>query len=455
MSESNNVTAYVPNAVERYIKEKEMISKGDRVLCALSGGGDSVALLHILLELSQKLGFSVCAAHFNHRIRGAEADRDEEFSRSLCESLSVPFLSGSEDVPMLANQSGEGLEECARRLRYGFLFGAMETLACNKLATAHHSTDNAETVIFHLFRGSGINGLGGIAPVRKDSVIRPLLCISRADIDEYLQDNFLGFVTDSTNSDTDMTRNFIRAKMLPLAKEINPAAERAISRLSEAAREDEEYLLSLAEGVSDTASLSELAALPLPVLKRYLIIRYGRFTGGGAQLEYDRLLEICRAVRSEKKRFRIALAGRVAAVGERDSLFFITDKVRPEPFFIPLPCAGEYKTENGNIFVTESEKELSDWSKRYPNAKKISYPFGFGSIAARSRREGDKYLRGGMRRAVRKELNAIGYPAFKRDSLPVFCDSDGIFWVPGLPPRDGVSCSEKTKQLIYIGYTEN
>lgn len=446
------------NKVKKYIIEKELVENGDRVLCALSGGGDSVALMMILKELESELDFTLCAAHFNHGIRGAEADRDQEFSRELCEKLQIPFFTATEDVPRMAKENGEGLEECARERRYKFLFDTAREQSCTKIATAHHATDNTETVLFHMIRGSGINGLGGIAPKRNDGVIRPLLCVTRTEIEAFLEAGSQKFVTDSTNADTDMTRNFIRLRILPLVKEINPAADKAIARLSDAAREDEEYFVEEAGKIPKNAPLSRLRTVPTPILKRYILLRYADARSPHAQLDYDALAAICDVIREGKPRFRYSVSGDISVIGERDTLSFITSRAESQPYCFTVEAMGEYKTSEGTVLVTDNETVAG----AFVNGRKGAYvslpvdPEGW-SFTVRSAAEGDKYLRGKIHRAVRKELNAIGYPARKRAALPRFCDGDGIFWIPHLPIGDKLKNipKENSKQLIYIGYTEN
>ena len=446
------------NKVKKYIIEKELVESGDRVLCALSGGGDSVALLIILAELTEEMGFTLCAAHFHHGIRGEEADRDQSFSETLCKELNVPFFTAREDIPRLATESGKGLEECARERRYAFLFGTAQNQKCNKIATAHHSTDNTETVLFHLLRGAGVNGLGGIAPKRSDGVIRPLLCVSKAEVEDFLRERDQKFVTDSTNADTVMTRNFIRLRVLPLAREISPSVDKAVSRLSDSAREDEEYFVTEAKKIPTDASLSLLRDIPAPILKRYIRLRLEKVKPSGAQIDYDTLSAICRDVKNGVPRFRYSVCGCIAVIGDRSKLDITADKTAPEPFCFTVDRTGEYKLENGTVFVTESETEIRSRFSENPYGY-IAYPAegDSWSFTVRSRREGDRYLRGGIRRAARKELNAVGYPAHKRDSLPCFCDEDGIFWIPPLKAGDKVKNvkKENSQQLIYIGYTEN
>ena len=446
--------------VKKYIVDKKLICGGDRVLCALSGGGDSVALMIILNELREEFEFSLCAAHFNHGIRGAEADRDQEFSRELAKKLSVPFFTATEDIPKIAKENGEGLEECARKRRYAFLFGTAEKQGCNKIATAHHATDNVETVLFHMIRGSGINGLGGIAPMRGDGVVRPLLCVSKTEVEEFLADRHQTFATDSTNTDTDMTRNFIRLKMLPLIYTINPAVDRAIGRLSDSAREDEEYFVEQAKKLPESSPLTQLKTVPLPILKRYVRLRFESAKTSNGQLDADSLESICRDIRNGTERFRYSVSGDIAVIGDRNALFFIPDKKSPEPYGLTVDHLGEYAIPDvGTVFVTDSETVFSAFLSRNTVTGVALYPIEVEnwSFTVRSALEGDKYLRGGIHRLVRKELNAIGYPAHKRSSLPRFCDGDGIFWIPHLPIGDKVkkSMDKNSKQIIYIGYTEN
>ena len=183
-----------------------MLPAGCRVLCACSGGADSTALLHLLCSMPR---VTVVCAHFNHRLRGAESDRDEAFVRSMCERLGVDCVCGGEDVAAAAAARGAGIEETARALRYAFLEETAVKCGCDRIATAHHAEDNAETVLMNLVRGSGLRGLCGIPPVR-DGVIRPLLNATRKEILEYLAENGLSYVDDSTNELDDCARNRIR-----------------------------------------------------------------------------------------------------------------------------------------------------------------------------------------------------------------------------------------------------
>lgn len=190
------------SAVEKY----NMLSPGAAVIAAVSGGADSMAMLLFLMKISERYSLSLTVAHVNHGLRGEEARRDEEYVRSFCEKNSLRFEVLHADVAALAKQSGETCEECGRRVRYEF-FESIDKNA--KIATAHTASDNAETMLFNLARGSSLKGLCGIPPVR-GNIIRPLIFCTREDIEVFCRENSLDFVTDSTNLTLDYSRNKIR-----------------------------------------------------------------------------------------------------------------------------------------------------------------------------------------------------------------------------------------------------
>ena len=200
-----------------WMREQRMTAPGDTVICAVSGGADSVCMLHVLLSLRTALGITVEAVHFNHHLRGAESDRDEAFVRALCAKLDVALHIGNGDVRARATKRHESVEEAARALRYAF-FASLPGL----IATAHTQDDNLETVLLNLTRGTGLAGLCGIPPKRK-SFIRPMLAVSRTEIEAYLEQNGLSHVTDSTNFLPDARRNRLRQSVIPLLKAENPS----------------------------------------------------------------------------------------------------------------------------------------------------------------------------------------------------------------------------------------
>ncbi|MBQ8974350.1 MAG: tRNA lysidine(34) synthetase TilS [Oscillospiraceae bacterium] len=232
--------------VKKFAGEYDLLRSGELVLAAVSGGCDSVCMLHMLLELSESMGFSVAAAHFDHRLRGEESARDAEFVEKLCRALGVELYMGSGDVAQYARQKGTGTEEAARILRYRFLEDTADKIGAVKIATAHNADDNAETVIFNLIRGAGTRGLCGIPAVR-GRIIRPVMCLTRREIEGYLNEKGIAHVDDSTNESDDYTRNKIRHHIVPLLRDINPAAVKNILSSKRSLERDEAYLSELAD----------------------------------------------------------------------------------------------------------------------------------------------------------------------------------------------------------------
>ena len=238
--------------VKNTIQRCSMIKSGDTVIAAVSGGADSVALLHVLYSLQGELSFSLAACHVNHNLRGAESDGDEMFVRRMCRMMDIPLYVANIKVNEF-RQKHDSLEECARRLRYGFF----EDIGKNKLiATAHTASDNCETILINMVRGTALSGICGI-PAKRDNIIRPLLYSTREDVERYCRENELDYVTDSTNLSDDYTRNKIRHKIVPLLREINPALYGAMSRLSDAASLDDAYLDGLAAQLMQKASADD------------------------------------------------------------------------------------------------------------------------------------------------------------------------------------------------------
>lgn len=244
------------------------------VLCAVSGGADSVYLLHRLLES----GVQVECAHFNHCLRGAESDRDEAFVRALCEGLGVRARFGRGDVAAYAAEAGLGTEEAARRLRYAFLDRAADEAGAAAIATAHTADDNAETMLLNLARGAGLKGLCGI-PERRGRIIRPILDTTRREIESWLAERGIAHVEDSTNLLDEYSRNRLRHRAVPALASVNPGFVRAVSRTARLLRRDEEFLEGLAREFlgkhTDGIPCAQLLELPLPVSTRALRLASG------------------------------------------------------------------------------------------------------------------------------------------------------------------------------------
>lgn len=243
-----NINDIVLGKISALSEEENMLLEGDRVLVALSGGADSICLLHCLKKIGKEKSFDVCAAHLNHMIRGEEAERDEKFVTEFCKEQGIKLFKKRVDVPNLAKELGLSEEEAGRRARYDFFDEIKKGGDATKIATAHNKNDRAETVLMRILRGTGIDGLSGIPKTREGGIIRPLLNVSREEIEEYAKENNLEFCTDSTNLKNDYTRNRIRNELIPYLKEnFNPAVVETLVRFSEIASEDAEFLNAYAE----------------------------------------------------------------------------------------------------------------------------------------------------------------------------------------------------------------
>ncbi len=253
-------------------RDLELLPEGSRVLCAVSGGADSMALLH---WLGTQKDLRLFAAHYEHGLRGEEALRDAAFVEEYCASVGIPCIVGHGDVAVFAREQGIGIEEAARELRYAFLERTAETWNCDRIATAHNADDNAETLLLNLCRGTGAAGLSGI-PRRRGKIVRPLLGLTRAQIEAYLAEHKVPCVEDSSNGQEVFSRNRLRRRVMPVLRELNPRFSEAAGRTAALLREDEDCLSGMAEAFirdcfdGESLPLEKLCVLHRAVASRVL-----------------------------------------------------------------------------------------------------------------------------------------------------------------------------------------
>lgn len=315
-----------------------------------------MALLHVLLRLGTHQGFAVAAAHYNHCLRQS-ALRDEELVRQWCAARGIPLVVGSGDVRAFAETSGRSIEDAARVMRYEFLENAAAECGADHIATAHHRQDNAETLLLHLLRGSGLNGLGGIAPVR-GSVIRPLLEVDRADIDGYITENSIPYTDDETNEDIVYTRNRLRLELLPLLEEIAPGSVGRIADTAVRLREDEEFLRRQSEELiplADGDGCVCVSAAQVRGMDRAIAARAVRAAARkcGAELTAPQT----DAVLAMRRGACLTLNGGVRAAYEGDSLRFYRVSDAAEPMELTL---GEHRWGNWRVSVYETSGEVEE-----------------------------------------------------------------------------------------------
>ena len=426
------------------------------ILVGFSGGADSTVLLHILSKLCGERGIALHALHVNHMIRGEEAFRDEKFCEDFCRERGIPFKAVRIDIPEAAKREKLGLEECARLHRYAAFEEHCAENGIKTVATAHNANDNLETVLFNLARGTSLSGVCGIAPVR-GSIIRPLIECTKDEIKAYAADEGLGFVFDSTNLDTDYSRNAIRLNVVPELLRINPGLFENVSRFSRSAREDSEYLLGEASVYLDEEDVGVLSGLRSPVLSRVIVLKYRELTGGS--LEAVHIDAVSALIKKASSGSFYSLPGQITAVIRDGKFRLIRGKEADAPRFEHELSEGENTIpETGEvIFISREAEEIKKYSDTLQNINKKSILSKIcsdkivGGLKARSRSEGDRYRYGGMTRSVKKLLGASGLTHAEKSALPFICDDAGIIWIPGFGVNDAyrTSGSGNTLYILY------
>ena len=394
------------NKLLNFIREEHLIAPEDTIICAVSGGADSVALLFALYLLKDKLNIRLEAAHFNHHLRGEESRRDEDFVRDFCARYEIPLHVGGEQV-----QPGKkGLEAAARDVRYAYL----QSLD-GKIATAHTADDNAETVLLHLIRGTGLKGLGGIAP-RRGKLIRPMLCVTRQEVEGFLRQWCLPHVEDSSNVSDAFLRNRIRHHVMPLLRQENPRIGENLSRMALRLRLDEEYLAQQS-AFEELPDVYTLRTLP-PALRSRALEAFLK-QNGVPEPEDAHIAQAEALVFSENPSARAAFPGGVTVSRSYDRLTVIAKKADFGEVSLSCPDWAEF----GGFRVTcEPAAEIRNTGDTFTVRPA-------GTMKLRSRKSGDALRLSGGTKSLKKLLIDRKIPASRRDAIPVLCDDVGVLGV--------------------------
>ena len=401
------------NKLLSFMRQNNMVTASDRVICAVSGGADSVALLFAMYLLAPRLGITLEAAHFNHCLRGAESDADAMFVAALCDRLDIPLHMGQGSV--VAGK--KGLEAAARSARYAFL----ESLP-GKIATAHTADDNAETVLMHMVRGTGLKGLGGIAPVR-NAVIRPMLTVTRQEVISFLQEYNLSWREDSTNAQDGFLRNRLRHRIMPLLQEENPSIALNLSHMALRLREDEQVLSAQAD-IEDIA-VDRLKTLPYSLRSRWIAGFLQK--NGVSEPEKDHIELVDTLISSPKPSARADLPCGVVVTRcyDRIQIASKTDVIKTQ--VLQAPCTIQLP-ELGVCLSVSDANSFSGNCECFTVVPK-------GQLILRSRQQGDSMRLSGGTKTLKKLFIDKKIPVMRRNSIPVIADDLGVIWVMDFGPN--------------------
>ena len=458
-------------SVYKYCMDKGLLHDGIKLIAGISGGADSVCMLRILEEIKEIINLDIIAVHMEHGIRGAESLRDMEFVRSLCDELDIPLRIYKKDVPAMARQLSMTVEEAGRYLRYEAFDKELRENGADAIAVAHHLNDRAETVLFNMARGSGLKGMSGIAPLR-DNVIRPLLNTSRAQIETYLKETGQAYCTDSTNSDTEYSRNGIRAIVLPELERIVTGASEHISRAADELREADEYISSMAaavyeRAVSDKSLFIDVLMEEPPVIRRYVVrLLLGRMYSTHKDLEavhVDDVLGLC----GKQSGRSVSLPKGVTARREGNRILFIGvpasgtgmcvsgESCDKEDICIQLDPDGITSVPGYGEFSAGMEKyDKTAEIPKEPYTKWFDYDKIVSGVFIRNRQSGD-YLTidpGEKKKMLKKYLIDEKIPLSERNSLIILADGSHIIWIPGYRISSHYKVGDDTTRILKVTF---
>jgi tRNA(Ile)-lysidine synthase len=426
------------NTIEEFILSKDLLSKEDNVLIAVSGGRDSIVLLFILTQL----GYKTEVAHCNYKLREEESDKDEQFVKDLCKQLKVPFHVKTFETKNLAKKEGVSIQMKARDLRYEWFESLKADLNIDKIATAHHLDDQLETILINLTRGTGIKGLRGMKEKRGD-IIRPLLCVSRDEINDYLYANHIPFREDSSNASGKYFRNKIRHQVIPILKEINPSLFKAVSNTTERLRNvegkwEEHYetwLKQLVVKENKTIITFALAQEEsISFMQQYLRAK------GFSYPEIDNLIE---AQNSEKGKRFFGQDGWILITGNKQYELYLQEEKDTNEYYL---------SDELPIFLTVSVVSspieiLATLNKVYLNADKVQ-----GKLKLRRWKEGDWFVPFGMKGKQKLSDYFINnkFSLEEKEAVWLLCDTEKVVWIVGHRSDERYRIDSSTKNIYII-----
>jgi tRNA(Ile)-lysidine synthase len=420
--------------VKDYIKKHKLLSLSDLYIVALSGGADSVALLLLLDEM----GYKVHALHCNFHLRGEESDRDERFCEDLCLKKNIPFHRIHFDTLMYAETHKMSVEMAARELRYRYFEQLRKDIGAEAICVAHHQDDTVETVLLNLVRGTGLRGLTGIQP-RNGAILRPLLCVTRAEIEAYLATKQQDYVTDSTNLETDFVRNKIRLQVVPLLRQLNPAVSENIVRTAEHLTEAQKVLDAVVDTYKGSNQL-DLCALQQVGSAEYIVFEWLKQYGfNGSQVQQVISAETG-SIFSSPTGYEV-LKDRDRLLVEPTIMAFTPIRIPEEGTYV-LPDDRRLNVRRSNPFVSKDSHEAT------LDARQVRFP-----LTVRRVEEGDWMIPYGMtgRKLLSDLMTDLKMSLFDRRRQLVVVDAQGaVVWAIGLRTDHRCRVTDATQEVIAI-----
>lgn len=457
----------IQNTIDKY----NMLQSGDKVVVAVSGGPDSLVLLHVLYQLRKQYHIQLLVAHYNHLLR-QDARQDADFVGALADKLKLPFYLGEGNVAQYAKDHKLSIQVAARDLRYQFLDRIVTETGSQKLALAHQLDDQGETVVMHFLRGPSPRGLAGIPPVR-GKIIRPLIEVSRQEIEEYLKDNRLKALIDASNLKTVYLRNRVRLELMPVLKKYNPNLVVRLSHGAEIFREEDRYLaeetdrqwakLSSWEQGKLMVNFRGYDELPLAIKRRLLRKCYREVAHQAPDLSFPQVERVIAWLENPTtgKRLQWPQGVRICFNG-KDIVFYHENTGRsdtePGSYTLTLNGPGQVKLPQGKLVVEwvdkalwakEQLKTMGPWSVLV-DGDKVAFP-----LTIRTRKPGDRFFPLGLggSKKLKDFFIDLKLPSEERDRVPIVVSSDGeIIWVVGLRLDERFKVTGETQNLFCFSY---
>ncbi|WP_455819562.1 tRNA lysidine(34) synthetase TilS [Clostridium butyricum] len=453
--------------VMSYIKDNNLIKSGDKVLVALSGGPDSVCLLNILYNLKAELNIEIGAAHLNHLLRDKDAFEDEEYVKTLCKSLDIPCFVKRVDINKYSKDKKMSSEMAGRDARYNFFDDIVKDQGYTKIATAHNANDQAETILFRLMRGSGIEGLCGIK-VRRDKIIRPILCLSRKEVEEYIEINNLKPRIDKTNFEKIYNRNKIRLDMIPYIKEnFNEDIIQTLNRMSVLLQKDNEFIENSARSFYEKHCIEQSDYF---IIKKEMfdnkeavvtrVIRYAltNFSKTHYDFEMKHIYEICNLAKNNSGK-AIDLPNKIYAENIYGDIY-IKERININNIDVKQEIVvNKNEINSKKIFFNDENIEFSvlkNDSNLDLNQNNFIKYFDFDkindSISLRKRKNGDKIIPLGMKgsKKIKDLFIDMKVPKEERDCIPLLCFDENISWIVGIRVSEEYKITNKTKNILRV-----